>query len=152
MSSRYRACTVFACIVLSVSIVAADNAAKYKRWKAEDFPNPQKDVGRCGRAVKSSICDPENILTTKQQDIVEGLINQIAEGVSPFKTAQCGPLGDRGFQVSGPELGVICMQGSSALLLIVEHPAGTVCCEVSACLSFTSESSEVNRCIAAAVA
>jgi hypothetical protein len=31
--------------------------------------------------------------------MVDGLINEIAEGTPPFRSAQCGSLGQKGFQV-----------------------------------------------------
>lgn len=80
---------------------ASDNPAKRKRWRPEDFPNPQKDLLKCGRrdGVKSSLCDPEDILTPQQHNMVDGLVNEIASGAAPFKTAACGAAGQQGFQV-----------------------------------------------------
>jgi hypothetical protein len=64
------------------------------------FPNPQQDVYDCGRdGRKSSLCDPENILSKESQNMADGLINEIAEGTPPFRSAQCGSLGQKGFQV-----------------------------------------------------
>ena len=49
------------------------------------MPNPMKDPAGCGRPnVKSSaICDPENILTKDNKDVIEGFINAV-----PTTTAQ----------------------------------------------------------------
>lgn len=73
--------------------------ARRKRWSPEDLPNPQKDFRQCMRGVRSSICDPEGILTNEQQNMVDGLINEIASGAAPFKTAECGGGGQQGYQV-----------------------------------------------------
>lgn len=92
-----------ACLLLCTACLAAasENPAKHKRWRPEEFPNPQKDLLKCGRrdGVKSSLCDPENILTPQQHNMVDGLVNEIASGAAPFKTAACGDAGQQGFQV-----------------------------------------------------
>lgn len=94
---------VLVLLLVGVHLAAADTAgARRKKWSPEEFPNPQKDFRGCGRAVRSSICDPEFILTTEQQNMVEGLINEIASGAAPFKTAECGGGGQQGYQVGTP--------------------------------------------------
>jgi hypothetical protein len=103
-SSIRRACiAVLLLVLVPASVLSESSAAKparRKRWTPESFPNPNKDVNKCGRpGVKSSICDPENVLTTEQQNMVDGLVNEIASGFSPFKTAECGAAGQQGFQV-----------------------------------------------------
>lgn len=83
--------------------------ARRKRWSPADLPNPQRDFRACGRAVRSSICDPEFILTPEQQNMVDGLINEIASGAAPFKTAECGGGGQQGYQVGTPGVRCGCM-------------------------------------------
>lgn len=78
----------------------------FRKWSPGVYPDPQQDVFACGRdGRKSSICDPENILGRESANMVDGLINEIAEGTSPFRTAQCGASGQKGFQVGKEELG-----------------------------------------------
>lgn len=91
---------VMVLLLLPVSL-AVDKAPKRKRWTPTEFPNPQKDLKACGRpgGIASSICDPERILSTEEQNMVDGLINEIAAGSSPFKKSECGAAGDQGFQV-----------------------------------------------------
>lgn len=99
MSSRPPTLLLLLVLLLAVGGIAADNAARRKRWRPEEFPNPQVDYRKCGRGVRSSICDPELILTTEQQNMVDGLINEIASGAAPFKTSDCDGSGQKGFQV-----------------------------------------------------
>jgi hypothetical protein len=96
---RTRACSLLLFLLLPAVLALAQNAPKRKRWTQEAFPNPNKDFEKCGRPVKSSICDPESILTNEQQNMVDGLVNEIARGSSPFRKAACGSAGDQGFQV-----------------------------------------------------
>lgn len=76
-------------------------AGKYTKWSPASFPNPQKDPGGCGRPglAASSLCDPDAILAAEAQSMVDGLINQIAEGQSPFKKAECDEQEKQGVQV-----------------------------------------------------
>lgn len=122
--SLQRACTVtlLLLVLLPALLVDAQNV-KRKRWTPEEFPNPQKDTKRCGRpGVPSSICDPELVLTTKELEMVDGLINQIAEGTEPFKAAACGAVGEQGFQV-GTSLGRIHAAGSTTGAMHACRPA-----------------------------
>jgi len=41
------------------------------------IPNPLLDFLKCGRHVKSTICDPENILKAENKNVLEGFINQV---------------------------------------------------------------------------
>lgn len=86
------------CLLVLLHAVSI-NATKYRKWTPSTYPNPQKDVSLCGRnGVKSSICDPENILSIEAANMVDGLINEIAEGKAPFQTSVCGDVGPQGFQ------------------------------------------------------
>ena len=54
-------CTV--CVFLITLIVCyAQNVQVQEKWHRSAFPNPYKDIEKCGRYRKSSICDPNNIL------------------------------------------------------------------------------------------
>lgn len=87
-------------VLLAAAIASSEN---HKKWTPSTYPNPQKDVNLCGRnGVKSSICDPENILSIEAANMVDGLINEIAEGKPPYHRAQCGDDASQGFQVSCP--------------------------------------------------
>jgi uncharacterized membrane protein YgcG len=86
------------CLLLIAAVAASD---KHQRWTPSTYPNPQRDVNLCGRnGVKSSICDPENILSVEAANMVDGLINEIAEGKPPYRKAQCGDDGTKGFQIA----------------------------------------------------
>jgi hypothetical protein len=97
-SSSSRAWTLVACLLLLLCVPG--DGKPFRKWSPGVFPNPLQDVYDCGReGRKSSLCDPENILSKESQDMVDGLINEIAEGTPPFRSAQCGSLGQKGFQV-----------------------------------------------------
>lgn len=82
-------------------VTAAAEPANHKKWTPSTYPNPQKDVDMCGRnGVKSSICDPEGILSVEAANMVDGLINEIAEGKTPYGKMECPGDGVQGFKVS----------------------------------------------------
>jgi hypothetical protein len=96
--------------VLLVSINSVVLAERFRRWRPDAFPDPRKDTISCGReGVKSSICDPENILALESANMVDGLINEIAEGKAPFKKAQCDDVGMQGFAVCSVDAATSCM-------------------------------------------
>ncbi|KAF6250917.1 TLP18.3, Psb32 and MOLO-1 founding proteins of phosphatase-domain-containing protein [Scenedesmus sp. NREL 46B-D3] len=98
-SSSRRARLLVTCLVLFSCAVA--QAKPFRKWSPATYPNPQKDVYDCGRdGRKSSVCDPDNILSKESANMVEGLINEIAEATPPFRSAECGSLGQKGFQVA----------------------------------------------------
>jgi hypothetical protein len=103
-SSSRRAWMLVTLLVLV--FFATGHSKPFRKWSPGVFPNPQLDVHDCGRdGRKSSICDPENILSRESANMVDGLINEIAEGTPPFRSAQCGTLGQKGFQVRrGPSV------------------------------------------------
>lgn len=39
-------------------------------WSKDDFPNPQINFTECGMCNKSSICDPNNILTANESKYI----------------------------------------------------------------------------------
>lgn len=102
------------CLLL---VAAGAVSEKHKRWTPSTYPNPQRDVNLCGRnGLKSSICDPENILSVEAANMVDGLINEIAQGKPPYSKAQCGDDGSKGFQVSCLH-GVVWLQQMAGILL-----------------------------------
>ena len=65
------------------------------------FPNPKRDTFLCGRSGRvSSICDVDAVLSDQVKNRLEGLINDIEEGESPYRLAQCGSRGVEGYQVA----------------------------------------------------
>jgi hypothetical protein len=97
-SSSRRAWMLVTCLLLVLFVPG--HSKPFRKWSPGVYPNPQQDVYDCGRdGRKSSLCDPENILSKESQNMVDGLINEIAEGTPPFRSAQCGSLGQKGFQV-----------------------------------------------------
>ncbi|XP_071126041.1 uncharacterized protein [Mytilus edulis] len=67
-------------------------------WSKEVFPNPQTDIGRCGRDCKTSwICDPGQILSSQRADELDSFINEIANS-GKCECSQCS--GQDGFNIS----------------------------------------------------
>jgi uncharacterized membrane protein YgcG len=50
-------------------------------YSPTDIPNPNTNPAQCGRpnVAKSSICDPDNLLTKDSKDVIEGYINQVTK-------------------------------------------------------------------------
>lgn len=93
---------VVLCCLLPVVVTAAwRKAAGVPGWLPDTFPNPNTNPQACGRAgvARSSVCDPDGVLSKESADVVEGLINKIAEGEAPYVRVPCGDAGPQGFQV-----------------------------------------------------
>eukprot|EP00172_Hildenbrandia_rubra_P002246 Plantae.Rhodophyta-Hildenbrandia_rubra.ctg29635.p1 GENE.Plantae.Rhodophyta-Hildenbrandia_rubra.ctg29635~~Plantae.Rhodophyta-Hildenbrandia_rubra.ctg29635.p1 ORF type:complete len:450 (+),score=67.60 Plantae.Rhodophyta-Hildenbrandia_rubra.ctg29635:74-1423(+) len=54
------------------------------------LPNPQQHPGQCGRPHPSSICDPDNLLSSQSATAIDGLINLIHDGTNGYKQGSCG--------------------------------------------------------------
>ena len=69
-----RSIVVLSCLLLST--VHALSIWPAKKWTAEAMPNPMTDPAGCGRGgVKhSAVCDPDLVMPTKDQDVVEEAI------------------------------------------------------------------------------
>eukprot|EP00879_Flechtneria_rotunda_P006550 GHRR01006883.1.p1 GENE.GHRR01006883.1~~GHRR01006883.1.p1 ORF type:complete len:394 (+),score=102.81 GHRR01006883.1:191-1372(+) len=94
-------CLVLCCTLVLGRLALASQNHHHRRWNPSTYPNPQQDVKLCGRqGVKSSICDPDGILSVETANMVEGLINEIAEGDPPYTKAQCGDQGMQGFAIA----------------------------------------------------
>lgn len=67
-------------------------------WKLDKFPNPNKDVNKCGRVgVKSWVCDPDEVLKKEEADTLEGWLMSIYHETD----SGCGTShkGKRGYEV-----------------------------------------------------
>ena len=72
-----------------------------KEWSPGIFPNPKRDTYLCGRdGRKSSICDPDAVLSEQAANRLEGLIGDIEDGQSPYRQAPCGSRGMEGYQIA----------------------------------------------------
>lgn len=89
---------VFASLIFAVSNLLI--CILCRTWDVETYPNPQSDPARCGMSTVASICDPDDILTQEQEIELQGIMNSVRDGLSPFKKQQCGSLGAVGFQAS----------------------------------------------------
>lgn len=71
--------------------------ATARAWGPEDLPNPQADpAGVCGRGgVASAVCDPDSVLSKKDADTVDGLVNFIEAGEHGFSKVSCSARGER---------------------------------------------------------
>ena len=86
-------------VVFLLLLVCSVNAVK---WGPSDFPDPKRDVNLCGRGGRSSnICDPDQILTEKGANRIEGVIKDIQDGIEPYIRVKCANEGVIGFQVGG---------------------------------------------------
>ena len=49
-----------------------ESVANSDPWTQFDFPNPQRDVNKCGNnGVKSWVCDPAQILTRQEGSLID---------------------------------------------------------------------------------
>lgn len=84
-------------------------------WNPDIFPNPKRDTYLCGRnGRKSNICDPDSVLSTRAADRIEGIIQDVQEGMSPYRQDQCGSKGVQGYQV-----GRRCLEQEDTELLLL---------------------------------
>lgn len=85
-----------ALVVLFILVVV-----QCKEWNPDIFPNPKRDTFLCGRdGRKSSVCDPDAVLSEQTANRLEGLIGDIEDGQSPYRQAPCGSQGMKGYQVA----------------------------------------------------
>jgi len=63
--------------LLFVAALFGATASKATGWSPSEVANPRLEPARCGRPTvdRSSLCDPDDILTLESKDIVEGYIN-----------------------------------------------------------------------------
>ena len=70
---------LLAACVLVFHAMHAVHAAKVGGWATQDVPNPMTSPAECGRqlAGKSSVCDPDKLLSDESKDVIEGYINKM---------------------------------------------------------------------------
>lgn len=89
-----------ALLLVSILLWSSSRLIEGRIWSPDIFPNPKRDTYLCGRnGRKSSICDPDSVLSTRAADRVEGIIQDVQEGMSPYQQDQCGSKGVQGYQV-----------------------------------------------------
>lgn len=101
MHCRQQRAAVVTGLILSVWV----SATFAKHWSPQSFPNPVTDTRLCGRNGKSSwICDPDLILSPHTQNVIEGIIHDIAVPTAPYGPSACPnlPEGAAGHQVGTP--------------------------------------------------
>jgi hypothetical protein len=87
-------------LILLAFLGLSHSAAYGKIWSPDIFPNPKRDTHLCGRSgKKSSICDPDSVLSVKAANRIEGIIQDIQDGESPYRKDLCGAQGMQGYQV-----------------------------------------------------
>ncbi|CAC5369055.1 unnamed protein product [Mytilus coruscus] len=97
----YRSIVSFYLVKYAVTLNCIPDSTNKASWSKEDFPNPQTDLGRCGRDCKASwICDPGHILSSQRADELDSFINEIANSGKSGKCqcSQCS--GQDGFNIS----------------------------------------------------
>lgn len=78
------------------SLIASIKATS---WSPSDFPNPKTDWQACNRNVKSSVCDPDRILSKDEADLVDGTLIDLYAGNDPFARLPCAEKEPQGLQV-----------------------------------------------------
>ena len=83
-------------------------------WTPLSFPNPNTSPGACGRpgVTRSSLCDPDGLLNSKEKDVTEGILTLIAEAAAPYPKSPCSSNGE-GFQVAVAIMNRMDLAGSS---------------------------------------
>ncbi len=73
-------------------------------WQPDSFPDPGKDLKACGRqdirTGVSRVCDPDEVLSAKSRDTLEGIIQDIETGREPYELMDCRAKGKTGYKVS----------------------------------------------------
>ena len=84
----------FLAIFLALCFVQEGNSTQ--EWLKEEFPNPTKDLGSCGRRGKVSwICDPDNVLSYETANTVEELLYSVGKNT----VSGCSNDEKAGFQI-----------------------------------------------------
>jgi len=69
-------------------------------WHRSYYPNPHTHPADCGRSKSSSICDPSHLLTHKQANELDALIQQIRNTTKcPCSTYQCEVSSSKGYAI-----------------------------------------------------
>ena len=91
---------VYARRVISLAVLLAlcflQEGSSTQEWLKEDFPNPAKDLGSCGRRGKVSwICDPDEVLSYETANKVEELLYSVGKNTA----SGCSSGEKAGFQI-----------------------------------------------------
>lgn len=83
---RTRLCAPLLLLCLLGSAVVG--AVHTSGW--EDLPSPQSSPAGCGRTLRSSVCDPDRLLSRKGADAVDRVLQAIRRGARPRGTGAAG--------------------------------------------------------------
>jgi uncharacterized membrane protein YgcG len=93
MKQLFRLFLVLGC---ASSLIASIKATS---WSPSEFPNPKTDWKACNRNMKSSVCDPDRILTKDDADLLDGTLIDLYAGNDPFARLPCADEEPQGLQV-----------------------------------------------------
>jgi len=94
MVEVYARRVIFLAVFLALCFLQEGNSAK--EWFKEDFPNPTKDLGSCGRRGKVSwICDPDKLLSYETANKIEELLYSVGKNTA----SGCSSDKEAGFQI-----------------------------------------------------
>ena len=83
-------------LAVFVAVCFLKEGKSTQEWRKEEFPNPTKDVGSCGRRGRVSwICDPEKILSYETANKIEELLYSVAKNT----VSGCSSGEKAGFQI-----------------------------------------------------
>ena len=107
-TKKKRTTTAFARLVVAalfalctLLLLGTAGGKKGGAWTPDSYPNPKVETFLCGRSGRvSSICDADGVLTEATKNRMEGLIQDIERGESPYRLATCGSRGAEGYQVA----------------------------------------------------
>ena len=69
-------------LVIVIVVVQLAVACAARGWTATEYPNPQTDEFSCNRAKKSSVCDPEVLLSSVEgESLATGLFITFCNGI-----------------------------------------------------------------------
>ncbi|GBF97799.1 lactase-phlorizin hydrolase [Raphidocelis subcapitata] len=98
--AAWRQVLLLLCLWLAAAAAARASSLERAPWTPAAYPNPQRDVGACGRrGVSSFLCDPDGVMSYDAANLAEGLIAQVERGEAPYTRAPCGA-GLQGFQIA----------------------------------------------------
>lgn len=94
MAEVYARRVIFLAVFLTLCFLQEGNSTQ--EWLKEDFPNPTKDLGSCGRREKVSwICDPDKVLNYETANKVEELLYSVGKNTASGCSSDKKP----GFQI-----------------------------------------------------
>ena len=102
-------------------------------WLPDKMPNPWTHPASCSRTVPSWVCDPDGVIPRGDQDLIEGVLKEIAFGKEPYVKLPCGSQGNVGPQVH------VLMQIASLQATVWERreKMGLSACACNACYDLT---------------